>query len=558
MDIHEDEEQKQYEARLQRRLKILKQNLEAGKIKIAEGLNVAESFGKVRYAADGSFDLGTVDGSVRSMALAIEFMHDREELKQSITLAEIQGSYFTFIENNFGYFYKMMCARGLSPHDMGMSALKIPAMVADLSSSVEKFMEVIEEFWAGVADAAHAHVEDMNLSIKSVFGGDLFPHCDDNIASKCCIYTDTIIISDPFLRSKHVFSSGTPEQRAYYMMKHGLNLLKYKELACADVSTPIVVIIPDYTSVMQDEKQFISRLAKSDALIHSSKVFGRSFGSFDELFDFASELTTIEKIESEVASQSRVLFDTEWGTTIRSQIENALKDESTGLLHTTNPGVIVASQALGRMGAMNELLVKARRLRGTPVIEAPTSWQYFVWKLEYDSETASRDCNSPNLHVLRGLQNLAENQMEWLGKVPPEALIELRKQEALGEIRSILGKGINELIQINPANFDRASDQIFDNINSAFTEHRESIGKLKAKKWKFAGSDIGTWLVVGTLEVAAALTGHPVWGLSYVIADQLLPAPKLKDIPSSIKKLAEESNALRRSPVGMLFKCSKC
>ncbi|PKN07535.1 MAG: hypothetical protein CVU73_12325 [Deltaproteobacteria bacterium HGW-Deltaproteobacteria-8] len=557
MVIHKDEEQKKYEARLQRCLQILKQHFEAGKIKIAEGLNVVESLEKVRHAPDGSFDLDTVDGSVRSMALAVEFMHDRQELKQQISLAEIQESYFAFLDYNFGNFYKMMCERGLSPHDMGMSALKIPAMVTDLSNSVSSFMEVLEEFWSGVADAAHAHVEDMNVSMKSIFGGDLFPYCDDNIASKCCIYTDTLIMPDPFLRSKHIFASGTPEQRAYFMMKHGLNVLKYKELACADVPIPIVVILPDYTAVIQEERQFVQDLGKADALIHSSKVFGRSFDSLEDLVDFASELNTIEKVEAEVIGTDRVLFDTGWGSTVRSQIENALKDESTKFIDIKNPGIIVASQAVARMGIMNELLIKARRLRGTPIIDAPTSWQYFVWKLEYDAEGAAMKSNCPNLHVLHGLQSLAENQMEWLGKVPPDALIELRKVNALGEIRAILGKGIDELAQVNPTNFYRTSDQVFDNIRAAFVEHKTSIEQLRAKKWKFAGTDIGSWLVVGSLAVTSAATGLPVWGLAAVAADQLLSAPKLKDIPKSIKELAEESNKLKKSPVGMLFQYSQ-
>jgi len=80
---------------------------------------------------------------------------------------------------------------------------------------------------------------------------------------------------------------------------------------------------------------------------------------------------------------------------------------------------------------------------------------------------------------------------------------------------------------------------------------------LKAKKWKFAGKDLGSWLVVGSLEVAAALTGTPVWGLATIAADQLLDVPKLKDIPKSIREIADENNKLKKSPVGMLFKIKK-
>jgi len=556
MNTQESEGKAEYEAQLRRRLDILKKQMENGKLKIAKGLGVVESLRRVRYGSDGSVDLDTVDSRVRALAFAVESMHDREELKQSISLSEIQTAYFSFLDSNFGPLYKTMVRQKATPHQVGKVYSRNKSTMEEMYKDIAVFMETIEAFWAETAEAAHAHVEDMSDSLKGVFGGDLFPTYNENIASKCGVYADTIVLPDPFLRSKHIFELSAPEDQVYYIVKHGLNLLQYKELACADVSPPIVVVLPDTSAIHEQEKEFIYRLGKDDAVIHASKVFGRPFESFEELSDFASSLDTIDRVEAEVADKSRVLFDTEWDGDLRAQIQKATA-EFADLLRTDNPGIVVASQALGRMGTSNELLVKSRRLAGTPIIEAHTSWKYFVWKLEYDAEKAGKEYNVQNLHVLRGLQNLAENQMVWLGKVPPDALIELRKADALGEIRSILGKGIDELTQVDPTNFYRTSDQVFDNIRAAFVEHKASIEQLKAKKWKFAGTDIGSWLVVGSLAVTAAATGLPVWGLAAVAADQLLPAPKLKDIPKSIKELAEESNKLKRSPVGMLFKYSQ-
>jgi hypothetical protein len=557
MSDQDSDEKAQYEARLQRRLQILKKQFEAGKIKIAEGLQVVESLNRVRHAPDGTVDLDTVDGLVRSMALAVEAMHDREEMKQAISLAEIQTTYFRFLENNFGHFYKIMLERGLTPHDAGMALSRTQGTIEDLTKNLKDFLGAIDEFWSEAADVAHAHVEDMHGTLKGVFGGDLFPSHSENIASKCGIYTDTLILPDPFLRSKHLFELGSPEQQAYYLIKHALNLLQYKELACADITPPIVVVLPDRTALEDEEKQFFYQIGQIDALTHATKVFGRTFASFDELMEFASTLDTIERVEAEVADPKRVLFDTAWEGDFRQKLARATKEKFSALLRSTNPGIIVASQALGRMSTSNELLVKARRLGGTPIIDAPTSWQYFVWKLEYDAENMERDSQLPDLHVLRGLQSLAESDMAWLGKVPPEALIEIRKAGALAEIRAVLAKGVNELALANPTNFFRTSDHIFDNIHSAFAEHKKNIEDLRSKKWKFAGTDMGSWFVVGSLAVTAAATGLPVWGLAAIAADQLLPAPKLKDIPKSIKELASESYKLRQSPVGMLFKYSR-
>lgn len=130
---------------------------------------------------------------------------------------------------------------------------------------------------------------------------------------------------------------------------------------------------------------------------------------------------------------------------------------------------------------------------------------------------------------------------------------QLRKQDAMEEIRSILGKGVEELALRAPSDFHNSSEQVFENISSAFIQHRSNIDKLKSKKWRFAGIDIGSCLVVGAIEVAAACTGSPVLALATYAADQILDVPKLKNIPSSYKKLAKECNEVKRAPVGILF-----
>jgi hypothetical protein len=551
-------EKQAYEERLQRRMKILKKQFDADKIRIKEGLNVIDSLKKVRYAADGSVDLSTVDGLVRSMALAVESMHDREEMKKEASLAEVQTMYFEFLEKNFGHFYKIMVDRALSPHDAGVALSGNEETIIELVSNLPDFLETIDKFWEGVGEIAHAHAEDMQGVLKGVFGGDLFPSSASNIASKCGIYTDTIILPDPFLRSRHIFARATDKKKAYFLIKHGLNLLQYKTLACANVNPPIVAVLPDRSELDEDEKKWFHRLGKDDAVTHAGKIFGREFQSFEEVVDFSSTLDTVDSVVASVSDKTRILFDTEWEGTIAEQIFRATQDSMfSSMLGPATPGLVVALQALGRMGTSNELLIKAQRLRGTPIIDAPTSWQYFVWKLEYDAAHSEESQELPDLHIVRGLHALAETEMQWLGRVPPAALIEIRTSGAMDEIRGMLTKGIEDLVTANPTNFHRTTDLVFENIQLAFAEHRKNVAELNSKKWKFAGSEVGSWLVVGSLAVAAAATGAPVWGLAALAADQLLPSPKLKDIPESIRSLAKETTELKRSPVGMLFKLSK-
>lgn len=550
-------EQMEYEARLRRRLKILQEQFKAGKVRIAEGLDVEKSLLAVRVGPDGEVDLDSVDGLVRSAALAVTAMHDREELKNEASLSQIQNMYFKFIEDNFGTYYKAMIERNLTPYDIGRSLTKSQSSIEEFAKNIDGFLDVIYQFWDGMGDIAHIHVEDLQGNIKGIFGGDLFPSDNENIASKCGIYTDTIVLPDPFLRSKHIFSNYSTKDKVFYFIKHAMNILQYKDLACAELDVPIVVILPDKAALKEEEADFFQRLGKEDSLIHSGKLFGRNFESFEELVDFCQSLDSLERTMSEVSDGSRVLFDAEWDGDAKSHLEQAMESEHLKPFGDITPGMVLALQSVGRMTVSNELLIKSRRLNGSPIVDAPTSWQYLVWKMEYDAERAESQLHSQDLHVVRGLGDLAGSDMQWLGNIPSDALIEIRKQGAMDEIRNMLGNGINELIEANPSNFHRSRDKIFDNISGAFSQHQRNIDELRSKNWKFAGKDIGSWLVVGSLEVAAAIIGTPVMGLAAIAADQVLDMPKLKDIPKSIRDLADENTKVKKSPVGMLFTLSK-
>lgn len=212
-------EEVEYEERLRRRLQILQQSIKDGKVKIHEGLKSNDSLKAVKYGVDGEVDLNTVDGLVRSMALAVTEFHDREELKKACSLEEIQNSYFKILETNFSHFYDLMKKNKLTPHTAALSVSENAQAVIEVTAKLKEFLDYLKDFWNELGEIAYIHVEDMHKNIKGIFGGDLFPAHDENLASKCGIYTDTIILPDPFLRSLHIFEKSPPDEKAYYFIK---------------------------------------------------------------------------------------------------------------------------------------------------------------------------------------------------------------------------------------------------------------------------------------------------------------------------------------------------
>ena len=543
----------EYEENLRWRLEVLKTELESGKIHIASHLadDFERSLRAIRYAADGTIDLNTVDGRIRSMALMAGVVHNRNQAKKSISLNDISNIYFEFLDKNFKFITDAAHSSGLDPLRFAHVVSESQTSVDDLNREIPKLMETLQGFWEDVADASHYHIQDMDTK-KAVYGGDLFPSFGSNLISTVGLYTDTVVLSDPFWQSKHIFDRGSANQKVFYLIKHALNIAKYKEMATADLNVPIVTFSPFRSSVDDGEREFLEKISIIDGLLHASTLFGREFADRDELWKFTEHLDTPEKLVSALADPSRLLFDTACSEPIEQQIQRALESDWMALTGDAHVGRMVAGQCFGRMGQATDILAKSRYLSGVPLMDAPTSWQYFNWKLEYNSETDPVD--STHLHMVKGLQHAAQSDEPWLGNIPPESLIEMRKTGAFAEIRAVLGGGIDELANANPDGFFRTSDKIVDNIRDAFERHMKEVGDLRRKKIKFAGYDLGTMIVAGGIDIASIIVGTPTFGAASFAVNQIVDAPKLREIPERFRTLKNAHVELKKSPMGLFFR----
>lgn len=193
------------------------------------------------------------------------------------------------------------------------------------------------------------------------------------------------------------------------------------------------------------------------------------------------------------------------------------------------------------------------QLHGTPIIRAETSWIWYNQMLEYNAGNSETD-KLNDLHIARALNSTVKNEMPWMGNIPPDALIEIRSSGALDEIRDLLSGGLKSLIEANPSNFYRTGDKVFDNLDSAFKDHENKIKELTSKRWTFAGKEVGSFVVVGGIEIAAALTGLPMFGALGAMAGMTGVIPNVKDLKDKYKQLKAEESKINNTGVGILLK----
>jgi hypothetical protein len=537
---------------LHRRIELLKEKLKEGKISFAPHLidGFWESMSKVRVLSDGMIDPETVDSRVRSLCTFIAYDNDRQEWKDAVSLKEIQEAFFQRVTYAFGQLFEMMTEANSDPYKFSGWFSSDSKRVTDCLPVIDEFLKEIIKFWKNISDPTWVHLED-SFDSKAVFTGELFPDSRSNIASSTGLYFETTILPDPFLKISPLLRTMQDKDKCYEIIRLSLQVLSYKTLALADLEKPIIAILPDRHHLEENYRNFVYDCAVSDSIEHTKLLFGEEVKDGDELIDYYSHFTEISDIIDKLINPSKLVFATEWDGTLSQQIQRYLDEEGSKLGYK-KPGEAVYMQLISRFSQANDSFQRSLQVGGTPVMKAETSWIWYRQMLEYNAGNSQRE-SIGDLHIARALNSNIKKEIPWIGNIPPDSLIELRQSGALEEIRHVLSKGLKNIIETEPNNFNRTGDQVFENLDKAFSEHESKIRELSSKKWKFAGKDIGSFIVVGGIEIAAAVTGLPLFGAVGAMAGLTGAIPNVKELKEKYGKLAAEESKIKNTGIGMLL-----
>jgi hypothetical protein len=522
----------------------LKEEIEAGRAKPVDEYTIA-ALSRVRLADDGKVDARTVDGSVRAFALAIAGAKALREMKK-MPLRDVQSKYFDILELSFGNLFSQMTQYGISPQMMADYVASKDELVNAFRADLPDFASGIREFWETFGPVVETHLQDLDC-MKSVFGGDIFPSYTSNIACSVGLYMDTIVLPDPLLRLLTLESMMKPNELFRYVVKHALNALGYRELALAEVEPPIVVIAPDHWGLDRSYGAAMGVAGEADALAHASRMFGRAFSTVSELLQFLKQFSDANQLVSGLADPSRLLFDVEWSGTPIEQIERYAGEFQSRSPAPEDIGGAVFAAISGRMIMTNDALLRSSRYGGSPLIDAPTSWQYLQWKYEYDSTDANgRPENKRNVLISKALES------RMLSGIPPGTLIELRRNGAETKLREVIGRGIRQMDSASDAALSDVAAAVIANIDCAFSEHDQHLRAISSSQKKFFGLDVGRYVIVSGTAIASAVTQSPAIAvLSALAATAGTPSPP--DLWERYRALRAAMVDLRRSPIGIMF-----
>ncbi len=343
-----------------------------------------------------------------------------------------------------------------------------------------------------------------------------------------------------------------PSQLAYMLTKNALTAMHYRELALADLDVPIVQFAPTHLFLSDRVQELVARMGEEDLRVHMQRVFGRSFDDVTAIREYLDAFADERALADAVVEKDRFLFDEDASPLPNDQLAVLLGDEDKVSWPESHrdPRRRVLLSFQGRFIQANAAFTQADLYGGGPLIDAPTSWQYLLWKYEYAADLIGGVRDQKDVVVQHAIHTHLRN-MPALRKVKPEAVVEIRRRGLLSELREFFRKSVGEITCADADTIDEVARQVADNLRRALEAYETELASLAKARDDILADGILAGGGLG-LGMAAAVWGGIPLGVAGAIAGSA-GLPSARDLYRKARQLAEGHKKLKRNPVGIFF-----
>ena len=375
------------------------------------------------------------------------------------------------------------------------------------------------------------------------------PQYSDSIFSNTGIYFDTIIVQDPMVKiiAKHPQAS---KKKEYHYLRYAIIQVLHKEIYLADVYPPIAVLT--YEKELLQKKQDISNyseISEIDLVAMTNKLYGITLNNYEECRSFYSRFKNIDEVVREIQKPDLIFFDDRAEKSPDAQFEAFIKrvnfDMDINILPKfyQKQGLLLFAMS-GELLIANNLLQKSSGFNAHPLISDNVSFHWLKNKLKTNQELLSGEIEGLDIEALALTNSLLSKDLQWLGNIGLDDMVDLRKRGELKKLRSIIRSEIGNISTAGLDNFEAVSAQVDQNLSLALSKHQEKIGEID--------SEFRTKLAIsgGSLLLSVVAAFQPSIKLIAGIAG----ATNLKSIIQTSIAYYREKKAIRNDPVAILWR----
>lgn len=350
-------------------------------------------------------------------------------------------------------------------------------------SALSSIVAAVQKYSADNHTKAYTCCKQLGGAKMVVGGSSNFSSSHLQGVRKLLLYADSIFIPDPLLAW---VESSRPNEKsiAIHILRNAFTLLRLKPVVDAELSIPPVLIFPSWEksleTVDEQTKDGIGRLS----LDFFSHYLGATFEDESEVVDWVSKHgeSFLEKVESGrlfVAPECQPYQPIEAQIIAYKQYcRKSRSKEFADTLDQTPHSLLVLNAIAERLVPQFHLLENSDCFDAQPLVCLPQQSHYF----QLCAAMSSGGLVAKNIlrkDTENTMQALSSTKFQWLGDIPIEALVKLRKENANAEFRTKLSGFTSILHSANENNIDKIGAEVFRGILSLMDEHKREVRKLE-------------------------------------------------------------------------------
>jgi len=354
--------------------------------------------------------------------------------------------------------------------------------------SIDDITQDISEFWKKYTEPVLSFLR-YNSAFKALYCGSVSPLEGQQFVKRTAMYVDSILIEDPITTIVNMKDLSTDNSYLMRMIRHAFNLMDLKELFFGQGDFPILTIFPSFLD--ENRRQDIVKGIHQNGLTYFSELLELNFTDIEDFFDHLKTYNDPEKFFKMIKhpemlpkpnNQSTFDFINE----VHQSISRGRKDTQ-----DITVGMALGLKILGQLTGIGINLFQSKNLHSQLVFDSENYWKIYKWDLSEQKKGPDID----NLIV----NSLNLEQFDWLGNIPIDKLVLLRREGELSKIREILRKNIYSCTH-SDGDLKMSAQQAIENIEVSLKEHTKQVSEIeKSLKKKY--------LIDGPIVIGGLLTG---------------------------------------------------
>ena len=385
--------------------------------------------------------------------------------------------------------------------------------------------------------------------MKIVLGGSSrFTDSQFDSVRKMLMYVDTILIPDPIL--PWVESAREEEQFKFvHFLKNAFTLWKLKPIVDAPLHDMPILVFPSWEKRLEENDKITQQRITALSVELLGRLLEESFVDIGDLFKYSDSrgahlLGVLHKQgllitpdgTMDQSPEDFLASYREYCKTYRAGVAATLPEK-------IPDGAVAILAFTERIAPQFHLLENSAELHSHPMPCTPASERYYSALSNTLSDRLEKQSyvKPASVSILKALNS---KKLSWLGNIPVEALVELRKNNENEKFRSKLGHYCQELSAAELDDIDRIAAHVGRGIDSLLNEHQKEIQSIQDRyQHLYLTTGIAAWITVAAAFVPAlAPFAGKLFASSAIAATYL--GEKLKE--------RADTKAIAKSLLGML------